>query len=92
MKRTIYAIYFWQSNQSMLAQDIEEFPTLQAVKDALWRRDGDSYYPCNDETAEFLCSYTDPRHVDYNESDYIEMAFDFRVYFGPRMGLKYEAV
>ena len=83
----VYALWYGGSNYAAPEiKDREEFRSLQAAKDALWRRaDFDPFYPCvDDEACEMQVYRTDPAELADPYPDLI-------IKLGPRGGIRVEA-
>lgn len=80
----ITAQYFGPNLVAPEGNDVEHFSSLQDAKDALWRRaDFDPYYPCQDESAEMVIWRG-------TLTDVTDLYPDYRLYVGPKGGIKKE--
>jgi len=81
----LYGLYFALNMRTPYNEEREEFANLQAVKDTLWRRMDDRYYVMPGTDQEFLVYTVDP-------AEYDDAAPEWRVFFGPREGIRHERV
>lgn len=78
----VYGIFHGGSSYSTYwtNQDVEEFATIQAAKNALESRHSfDPFYPCVDESASFWLFFEDPRNTDLPKDSLIDPGYPDRV-------------